>query len=44
VVHRVVVLTEAERAIRCRTGLSRAKSAELFGLDPRASGIRAFSR
>ena len=39
VVHRAVVLTEAVRAVRRRTGLSRAKFAERFGLDPRASGI-----
>jgi putative transcriptional regulator len=37
VVHRVVVLDAKEvRAIRKRTGLSRAKFAERFGLDPRA--------
>jgi putative transcriptional regulator len=37
VVHRVVVLTAGDvRAIRRRTGLSRAKFAERFGLDPRA--------
>jgi putative transcriptional regulator len=37
VVHRVVVLNANEvRAIRTRTGLSRAKFAERFGLDVRA--------
>ena len=37
VVHRVVVLDAEEvRAIRTRTGLSRPKFAERFGLDPRA--------
>lgn len=37
VIHRVVVLTaEGVRAIRAKTGLSRAKFAERFGLDPRA--------
>jgi putative transcriptional regulator len=37
VVHRVVILTaEDVRAIRAHTGLSRAKFAERFGLDPRA--------
>ena len=37
VVHRVVVLDASEvRAIRARTGLSRPKFAERFGLDMRA--------
>ncbi|MFO1073257.1 MAG: transcriptional regulator [Geminicoccaceae bacterium] len=37
VVHRVAVMTaEDVRAIRARTGLSRVKFAERFGLDPRA--------
>ena len=36
-VHRVVVLgADDVRATRARTGLSRAKFAERFGLDPRA--------
>jgi putative transcriptional regulator len=37
VTHRVVVLTPEDiRAIRVKTGLSRTKFAEKFGLDPRA--------